>query len=58
MCVNYRPPLPEQLDMVLGTLVAIALVRQRFRGDRGHATLAVPAVASIRRRRLPDVAMR
>jgi len=21
MCVNYRPPLPEQLDMVLGTLV-------------------------------------
>jgi putative SOS response-associated peptidase YedK len=21
MCVNYRPPLPEQMDMVLGTLV-------------------------------------
>lgn len=21
MCVNYRPPLPEQLDLVLGTLV-------------------------------------
>ena len=20
MCVNYRPPLPEQLDMVFGTL--------------------------------------
>jgi putative SOS response-associated peptidase YedK len=66
MCVNYRPPLPEQLDMVLGTLVDLyrdwdwttetwkdydaPIVRA---GPAGERTLALASYGMVPRRRIP-----
>lgn len=66
MCVNYRPPLPEQLDMVLGTLVDLyrdlewpgetwkdylaPIVRA---GSRGERTLSLASYGMVPRRHIP-----
>jgi putative SOS response-associated peptidase YedK len=65
MCVNYRPPLPEQLDMVLGTLVDLyrdldwpgetwkdyqaPIVRA---GARGERTLQLASYGLVPRRQI------
>jgi putative SOS response-associated peptidase YedK len=65
MCVNYRPPLPEQLDMVLGTLVDLyrdldwpgetwkdyqaPIVRA---GARGERTLKLASYGLVPRRQI------
>lgn len=66
MCVNYRPPLPEQLDMVLGTLVdlyrdwdwatetwkdyAAPIVRA---GSGGRRELCLASYGMVPRRHIP-----
>jgi putative SOS response-associated peptidase YedK len=66
MCVNYCPPLPEQLDMVLGTLVDLyrdlewpgetwkdylaPIVRA---GSRGERTLSLASYGMVPRRHIP-----
>jgi putative SOS response-associated peptidase YedK len=66
MCVNYRPPLPEQLDMVLGTLVdlyrdlnwpgetwkdyAAPILRA---GKHGERTLSLASYGMVPRRHIP-----
>ncbi len=66
MCVNYRPPLPEQLDMVLGTLVdlyrdwdwatetwkdyAAPIVRA---GSGGQRELCLASYGMVPRRHIP-----
>lgn len=66
MCVNYRPPLPEQLDMVLGTLVdlyrdwdwatetwkdyAAPIVRA---GNGGRRELCLASYGMVPRRHIP-----
>lgn len=66
MCVNYRPPLPEQLDLVLGTLVDLyrdlnwsnevwkdyeaPILRA---GPDGARTLALASYGMVPRRHIP-----
>jgi putative SOS response-associated peptidase YedK len=66
MCVNYKPPLPEQLDMVLGVLVDLyrdlswpAETWKDYQapilraGNRGERTLALASYGMVPRRHIP-----